>query len=279
MNLKLDRCDVECAGQGDPIRLASAIHRQILDATGVVPVETIALALDILDIVEQPFVGIEAMLQTDRLKSHGVIAVRSDARSTRRRFSIAHELGHFLNERHQPTDSGSFQCTAKDMSSPFGEQRHIWQEREANTFAIELLTPRDRLVPILKRSADMERAMTIADRFEISREAALRRHVDLHHEVLAVAFSRNGRIRYSHKQDWFQWIQLTRGDEIGETPGASITGDPVTSLDEVDSGSWLQDGGDWQLFAQTLFQSDGYAATMLLTERRTDEDPDEPRFR
>ncbi len=94
-----------------------------------------------------------------------------------------------------------------------------------------------------------------------------------------MAFSRNGRIRYTHRQDRFPWIQLVTDDDIGETPGAAVTGDPVTSLDEVDAESWLQHSADWQLFAQTLFQSDGYAAIMLLAERRTDEDPDEPRFR
>lgn len=68
-------------------------------------------------------------------------------------------------------------------------------------------------------------------------------------------------------------------DPIGETPGTAASGKRISSLDEVDAESWLQNGDDWMLFAQTLFQRDGCAATLLLAERRDDEGPDEPRFR
>ncbi len=204
MSLTLDRCEVECAGQGDPVRLAAAIHRQMPDAAGSVPVEDVALALDILSLTEQPFAGIEAVLQTDAVKSLGVIGVKAGTRSTRQRYSIAHELGHFLNERHEPTAHGVFTCAASDLSNPFGGQRHVRQEREANIFAIELLTPRDRLFPILKRSADLKRAITIAESFKVSREAALRRYVDRHRETLAAVFSRDGRVKYVHRPDGFR---------------------------------------------------------------------------
>lgn len=279
MSLKLDRCEVECAGQGDPVRLAAAIHRQMPDAAGPVPVEDVALALDILSITEQPFAGIEAVLQTDAVKSFGAIGVKAGTRSTRRRYSIGHELGHFLNERHKPTAHGMFTCAASDLCNPFGEQRHVRQEREANIFAIELLTPRVRLGPILKRSADMERAMTIAERFEVSREAALRRYVDLHQEKLAVVFSKGERVIYAHRPDGFPRLMPGAGDAVGETPGAASASERITSLDEVDAESWLRDYDGWTLFAQTLFQSDRYTATLLLAERRDDEDRDEPRFR
>ncbi len=151
-----------------------------------------------------PFAGIEAVLQTDAVKSLGVIGVKAGTRSTRQRYSIAHELGHFLNERHEPTAHGVFTCAASDLSNPFGGQRHVRQEREANIFAIELLTPRDRLFPILKRSADLERAITIAESFKVSREAALRRYVDRHRETLAAVFSRDGRVKYVHRPDGFR---------------------------------------------------------------------------
>ena len=38
--------------------------------------------------------------------------------------------------------------------------------------------------------------LDIASEFDISKEAAIRRYVALHHENLAVVFSRNGRARY-----------------------------------------------------------------------------------
>lgn len=279
MRLTLDRCEVECAGQGDPFRLAAAIHRQMPDAAGPVPVEDVALALDILSITEQPFAGIEAVLQTDAVKSYGVIGVKAGTNPTRRRFSIGHELGHFLNERHEPTAHGMFTCAASDMSNPFGEQRHVRQEREANIFAIELLTPRDRLDPILRRYADLERAITIAETFMVSREAAMRRYVDLHQETLAAVFSQDGRVRYVHRPDRFPWIRPGAGDPIGETPVAGANGERISSLDEVDAENWLRDYDGWTLFAQTLVQDRGYAMTLLLAERADEEDSEEARFR
>ena len=279
MILSLDRCEIECAGQGDPLRLASAIHRQMPENDKSVPVDDIALALDIIAIEEHPFAGLVAALQTDANKSAGMIGVKTGLRSTRRRYSIAHELGHFLNETHEPTDSGGFACSATDMSNPFGSARHIRQEREANCFAIELLTPRARLGPILKHAAELERAVAMAYQFKISREAALRRYVDLHSEVIAVVFSRDGRVRYSHRPDNFPWILPKPGEPLGETGGPPTTGDRINSLDEVNAESWLQRGRDWSLYAQTLFQHGGYAATLLVAEPREQDEPDEPRFR
>ena len=221
-----------------------------------------------------------AALITDANKSRGLIGVRSGARPTRRRYSIAHELGHFLSESHRPTVDGGFACSKEDLSNPFGATRHVRQEREANLVAIEVLTPRDQLAPILKPAADIERAMRIARRFEVSGEAALRRYVDLHSETLAVAFSKDGRLRYLHRKDGFPWIRLEKSDPIGETPSPPRDGERITSMDEVDAETWIDNGVGHRLFAQTLSQAGGFATTLLLCELREDpDDMDLPRFR
>jgi Zn-dependent peptidase ImmA (M78 family) len=76
------------------------------------------------------------------------------------------------------------------MDAHQGNARHIQQEAEANTFAIELLTPRRLLQQHLKPAAELNHALAIAERFDISREAATRRYVALHRNCLAVVFSR-----------------------------------------------------------------------------------------
>jgi len=48
--------------------------------------------------------------------------------------------------------------------------------------------------------------------------------------------------------------------------------DRVTSLDEVSAGVWLTNPRTRTLFAQTLFQRDGFAITLLLVEDGGDED-------
>ena len=65
-----------------------------------------------------------------------------------RRFSIAHELGHYLNLSHRPSqsapDAHNFLCLKSDISGWSGKRtfnRHQRQEQQANRFAIELLAP------------------------------------------------------------------------------------------------------------------------------------------
>lgn len=280
MSLSLDRCEIECAGEGDPLRLARALHRQLPDLTKAIPIEEIALALDIMAIEEHAFEGIEAALVTDQAKRVGSIGVKAGARSTRRRYSIAHELGHFLNDRHEPTAGGSFTCSLSDFLRPIGAARHVRQEREANTFAIEVLTPRDQLAPMLSPPAEIEYGLELANRYEVSSEAALRRYVELHAETLAVAFAREGRLRYSVRSESFPWIRLEPGDPIGETPLDTLRGERFTSMHEVDAESWLGARGGHLLYAQTLIQRDGFTATLLIREPPDDEgEEDGPRFR
>ena len=50
MTLSLDRMEIESAGS-DPVRLAGALLRQLPELAGRVPIDEIALALDIVEIV------------------------------------------------------------------------------------------------------------------------------------------------------------------------------------------------------------------------------------
>ena len=99
MTLTLDRLEIESIG-ADPVRLARALLEQMPGLDGRVPIDEIALALDIVSIELAPLVSIEACLQCDARKDKGQIVLNADSSPQRRRYSIGHELGHFLNERH-----------------------------------------------------------------------------------------------------------------------------------------------------------------------------------
>jgi len=279
MTLALDRIEIESIGS-DPVQLATALLRQMPDLDGDVPIESMALALDILAIKNVPLQGIAGCLQCDPLKSEGQIVVNANDARRRRRYTIAHELGHFLNERHRPTSEYGFDCTDEDMRSPKRSGRRQQQEREANTFAIEVLTPRRLLARHLKPSAELEHALEIARRFDISREAAARRYVALHDECLAAVFSRSGRIRYIEKAEGFPRTSVWSGDPL--PVGSALQETSLTGLHEVDPADWLGRPDRHALFAQTLFQEDGFAITLLVAERaqETEESTwDPPRFR
>lgn len=279
MTLALDRIEIESVG-ADPVHLATALLKQMPDIDGALPVEEIALALDILAIEKAPLQGIAGCLQCDPLKSEGQIVVNANDARRRRRYTVAHELGHFLNERHRPTSEYGFDCTAEDMRSPMRSGPRLRQEREANVFAIEVLTPRRLLTRHLKPPAELGHALEIAQRFDISREAAARRYVALHDECLAAVFSQGSRIRYIEKPDGFPRTSVWSGDPL---PARTATNGPsLTSLDKVHPADWLARPDRYALFAQTLFQEDGFAITLLVAERMEDAEVstwDPPRFR
>jgi hypothetical protein len=265
MSLVLSRIEIESAGS-DPRKLARALLAQLPAVTGPVPIEAIARALDIVSIEVARLSGIEGCLQCDPLKSEGQIVVNANSPPRRRRYTVAHELGHFLNERHRPTIDFGFACTADDMSKPRRTGRHQHQETEANIFAIEVLTPWSALGSYLRPPAELDHALALTAAFEISREAAIRRYVAVQGECLAAVFSKGGRVRYIEKSEDFPATTMWTGDQLGDLLAKRSSG-ALTTLDEADAFRWLKWPDGVTLFAQTLYQADGFAVTLLVAER------------
>jgi Zn-dependent peptidase ImmA (M78 family) len=115
----------------------------------LLPVYEIARALDIEEIREAPLKSFEGALITSAEKGRGAIVVNSLSSRQRRRYTVGHELGHFLNPWHMPTTASGFECTRADMLVRSGASQHLKQEAEANRFAIELLAPEPRIRPYL----------------------------------------------------------------------------------------------------------------------------------
>jgi IrrE N-terminal-like domain len=213
--IKLDRMALDDVG-ANPRRLAEAIHGQLGERKGPVLVDQIARALDIEEIREERISNIEAALVTDPERSYGSILVNLNSSPQRRRFSIGHELGHFLNPLHEPTSSEGFRCTRSDMilAAQNDQDRYVRQEAEANTFAIELLAPRGRVKSYLNPSPDLAKVLRLAGDLDISREAAARRYVELHDETLAVVFCASGKFSYARRKDEFPSLCLRQGQPL-----------------------------------------------------------------
>ena len=137
--MKLDR--IELTDIHTPMALARAVHHQLGDTATPVPVVEIARALDILEVTTGRFDGFEGMLLTNRVRSKGAILANTRHGHRRARFTIAHELGHFLMERHVLTDITGFRCRSVDMRETRESRQEFKQEVQANQFAIELLAP------------------------------------------------------------------------------------------------------------------------------------------
>ena len=70
----------------------------------------------------------------------------------------------------------------------------------------------------IAKVSDRDHAIAMAKRFEISREAAIRRYVDLHKDCLAAVFSKQGAIRYIVKSETFPTTSCWTGDPLGDHP-------------------------------------------------------------
>lgn len=146
MRLTLDRMALDDVG-ANPARLAQAIHDRLGSIPGAVPVHAIAHALDIVEIRVEPLFNLEGALVTTPERGHGQILVNAKSNPRRRRFTIGHELGHFLSPHHVMTADTGFECNRQDLRAGLQDagNRHRRQEAEANAFAIELLAPPQRL--------------------------------------------------------------------------------------------------------------------------------------
>ncbi|PKP78867.1 MAG: hypothetical protein CVT81_01855 [Alphaproteobacteria bacterium HGW-Alphaproteobacteria-3] len=263
MVLRLDRIAIEEeaeASGGDPERMANAILDQMPSFFGPVPVHPIARALDILEIREEPLASLEGALVITPGKGYGAILLNSNSTPQRRKYTLGHELCHFLHPWHRPATPERFNCTSRDMQELGGSDQHAIQESQANRFAIELLAPRRFLSFYLHGGPDIAIVNDMARRFDISKAAAARRYAEIHDEDLTVVFSRHGVIDYAVKPPSPPNSTLWRGKalpiEIKQRPGQAsqwIDADPV----------------DWNVRIgrsvriQTLQQKDGYAMTLV----------------
>jgi IrrE N-terminal-like domain len=88
------------------------------------------------------------------------IWVRRDEPAPRRRFTVAHEIGHHLLH----SDGATVLCRPADVEAAAGDERA--REREANRFAAELLMPE----ALVRAAADADGPdpIALARRFDVS---------------------------------------------------------------------------------------------------------------
>ena len=92
----------------------------------------------------------------ERGKGWGIAFDKGIVSKGRRRFTIAHELGHFLLHRHLAPDGG-FRCRPEDLAT--WDHERSPQEAQANRFAARLLMPLDDL----RRHAPAQAAVGLAE--------------------------------------------------------------------------------------------------------------------
>lgn len=163
-------------------RRAALAARQLLLRMGSrtsIPIDVKGIAARLgIEIVERRLDDglVSAVSNTSALllRKHGraICVVNQDHPPTRQRFSIAHEIGHFI--LHPPKEA--YDVRARDDHSSEGVYR---EEIEANAFAAELLMPVEILQSKVPAPLDLfchtDRISELARRFEVSPEAMTHR--------------------------------------------------------------------------------------------------------
>lgn len=104
-----------------------------------VPVDEIALALGIRVQYEPAENGLSGFILKNLSSQSTLIGINNKHPQKRQRFTLAHELGHYLlHEKEELHVDRQFQVKFRDEESSKGEHE---DEREANLFAAELLMP------------------------------------------------------------------------------------------------------------------------------------------
>ena len=124
----------------------------------------------------RPLSGCEARLVV--VENRGIISVRNHATNTgRQRFSLAHELAHWMHDRH----AGGVLCSSDDISASEVGSRS--KETEANAYASQLVLPDFQIRPRARALAPtLDAAQGLARTFRSSLTAAaikLVRHVSV----------------------------------------------------------------------------------------------------
>ena len=191
------------------------------------------LRLAIVEVDSQSFDG--ALLRSSRDLS-GRILVRSGIREAgRRRFTIAHEIGHFMLHENQqiPCSSSVIEGWKEGQPKP---------EREADSFASELLLPSDDVIQqVNKRWPSVEVVSDVAGYFGSSLMAAVRKFCDVAPQACAVVWSNQRRIRWFHGSPRFtHFVEVGKEIDPASVAYRAYEGKSLPNgMEDVPAAAWI----------------------------------------
>ncbi|MFA6599312.1 MAG: ImmA/IrrE family metallo-endopeptidase [Ignavibacteriaceae bacterium] len=171
---------------------------------------------------------------------YGLITIdRNIKEQGQKRFTLAHEVGHYFNEKDTLTralpkgeekaltptlsqgargqiqkESRVYTCTADDLFS-FKVNRR--REDDANMFAAELLMHRPWFSAFTaKREINFELIKETAEYFNVSLTAAAIRYATIGKYPVAIIFTRDGKKIWSYFSDYFPYKWIEKGFKVGK---------------------------------------------------------------
>jgi Zn-dependent peptidase ImmA (M78 family) len=232
-----------------------------------------------LVIREVAAIGFEGALIRASNKPKGVVAVRNSIREPgRKRFTIAHEFGHYILPGH-----GVISRTCKEQDIESRSKRVPANESAANVFASELLLPTSRVQPIVQAQlASIDTAAFLGSKFGTSLTAALLKSSEVTNERCCVVKSKNQIIEWAWPNRSFKHF-VGRNGRLNTNSLASKLA--INLGAERDSGLvpaeiWLEDSQlreGAKIYEDSILQPhyDSVLTILTLDEPLGDEDGDE----
>ncbi|WP_303759862.1 ImmA/IrrE family metallo-endopeptidase [Sphingobium yanoikuyae] len=271
-----ERLLTELAGCNSAETLLAAIFRHHPDISAPVPVEDIARRVGITDIRGLSDEVVSSSVLVDGTGVTAVISCSAALSTPRRRFAIAHQLGHFLLK----TAREDGPCSARDLSENRRDTLHRKQEAQANRFAAGLLMPK----PLMAASLDslgkpaIAHVVALAASYGVTTEAAASRYLDVTPAACAILFIKHGVVHYARPSRTFPAMAIQRGDAAP----SSVLEDKIdqpTAWITVEARDWLilsRDVRSPKVSMQALAKKNDLHLVMLsinaAAERRADEE-------
>lgn len=216
--------------------MVAAALRAELNVPPKADLEDIAttLGLKIVEVDSKSFEG--ALLRSSRNLSGRILLHRGIRESGRRRFTVAHEIGHFLLHRDLriPCSPGLIEGWKENQPKP---------EREADSFASELLLPTAEVIQrVGKRWPSFEPIVDLADHFGTSLMAAARRFCDIAPQTCAVVWSCERKIRWFHGSATFShFIEVGKEVDLDSVAHRVYESKTLpTEMEEVPAEAWIK---------------------------------------
>jgi Zn-dependent peptidase ImmA (M78 family) len=278
--MQIDR--VELADCTSPERIIAEILRQLPDLQIPVPIEDLAEAVGITAIHRMSTQNFEGGLITQPERRDGVILVNGTANRLRQRYTIGHELGHYLIVAHQPGATGQFTCSKADMNIRAADRddRGKRMEMEANRFSAGMLMPLVRFKTDMRSQGapDLKHVVALAARYDVSKEAAAIHYAGYHHDTCAIILSQDGVVRRVYKPTRFPFVEAAIGKPLPFNSLSARLQTGTGEWDDIDRGVWLASlERSSSINEQVLSLASGWKMSMLVVDDTYEDEEEEIR--
>ena len=255
------------------------ILKQNPDIKPPIPLDEIARVVGIKDISYKPLDGLEGALVANEYKDEGVILVNNSGglnTEKRQRFTLGHELGHFMIPHH----GYKMSCSIVDMENNSSKMETV--ELEANDFASKILMPE---VLFCRNTffdnPSIKNIQKLGLDYAVSFEASANRYVTTHHEPLVILFYKDKKLRYFKQNDHLPFYFQFKPCKNAPLPLGSISSQMQTpseekiELDYIDPSVWFNQIKGFalpdEIVEEVYIQKNGYSATLLRFDKEIEE--------